>query len=110
MKPEVTYISPTVKRLEEVESAEFGMPATYSIGSDSYAYMVVGVQRFKSGARQGKVRAIYAQDAKYVDGVLVSQEGPIERFIVNKFGYVKREGMYGTLFVGYARDYRDPGF
>lgn len=110
MKPEVTFVSPTKKRLEEVESAEFGMPATYSIGSDSYAYMVVGVQRFKSGQRQGKVRAIYAQSAKYVDGVLVSDEGSIERFIVDKFGYVKRDGMYGMLFLGYARDYRDPEF
>lgn len=37
-----------------------GEPVTMSIGSDSYAMMIVAVDRYKSGAKKGEVSAIHA--------------------------------------------------
>lgn len=35
-----------------------GMIGTHYVGSDSYAVIVSGVERFKSGARKGQIKAI----------------------------------------------------
>lgn len=35
-----------------------GMVATHYVGSDSYAVIVSGVERFKSGVRKGQIKAI----------------------------------------------------
>ena len=40
-----------------------GAPATHYVGSDSYAAIVVGVERFKTGARAGRIKAIIACNA-----------------------------------------------
>lgn len=37
-----------------------GEPATHYIGSDSYRMLVVAVDRYKSGAKRGQVKAIHA--------------------------------------------------
>ncbi len=42
-----------------------GEPATMSIGSDSYAMMIVAVDRYKSGPHLGEVKAIHAVHRNY---------------------------------------------
>jgi len=82
---------------------EKGMPATFYIGSDSYAMTVLWVTYFMSGARAGQVREVMAQ----------TENGAPERFVMTKFGkFAKKDpsGNYGSLVIGYARDYRDPSF
>jgi hypothetical protein len=41
-----------------------GMIATHSVGSDSYAVIVSGIERFKSGARKGQIKAITTVNAE----------------------------------------------
>lgn len=40
-----------------------GDPATHYVGSDSYAAVVIDVERFKSGKRKGQIKAILAANA-----------------------------------------------
>lgn len=71
-----------------------GMPATYSIGSDSYAAEVVSVS--KSGH---KIEARVGRGSK------------AETFTRRKNGaYVLAGTTYGHLTLGMAREYRDPSF
>jgi hypothetical protein len=42
-----------------------GEPATLYVGSDSYAMLVVAVDRYKSGAKKGQVSAIHAIHRNY---------------------------------------------
>ena len=41
-----------------------GMIATHYCGSDSYINIVTGVERYKSGARKGQIKAIVAAPAR----------------------------------------------
>lgn len=87
---------------EKTANPSVGDPATFGIGSDSYAYEVVEVIRFKGGKQAGQVKAVKA-----------SYEGrEAEEFFKTKRGFQKKFGDHynGKLVVGYARDYRDPSF
>lgn len=92
----------------EITKIEIGTPATLSIGSDSYARMVVEVGYFKTGNRAGQVRYVIVEPAEYIDGVLVNYGERQDRFIPNKFGRLKCGSC--SLHIGTARDYRDPSF
>lgn len=86
-----------------MRTPEKGMPATFYIGTDSYAMKVVWVTYFMSGARAGQVREVMAQ---------IENRAP-ERFVMTKAGRLAKKdpsGNYGSLVIGYARDYRDPSF
>lgn len=73
-----------------------GVPATYNIGSDSYAVRVESIIRFKTGKQQGRVKAVIA------DGDL---------FTLRKDGRLRPDGSdHGSLVIGIAVDYRDPSF
>jgi hypothetical protein len=88
-----------------IQNPAVGMPATFGIGSDSYAMTVVAIEYFKTGARAGQVKAVFAAD-----------EGRTpERFVMTKQGRLQKRDQYesrfyGSLSIGYARDYRDPSF
>lgn len=113
------------KRGEVINAIEIGMGASYGIGSDSYPYFVVGVNRFKSGAKKGQVKEVLAQSAKYREGFHgewlnavvgdekfeINENAKVEVFSVRKNNYLIAEGeQYGRLSVGQCRDYRDPHF
>lgn len=49
-------------RNPDYREPEVGMGATYAVGSDRYTCTIVAVQRYKSGAHKGQVRAVVAQD------------------------------------------------
>lgn len=74
--------------------AKVGMPATMSIGSDSYATEVTAVYRFASGSRKGQVRAVETDKGLFT----LRDNG---RLIKGKHFY---------LSLGFARDYWDPHF
>jgi len=78
-----------------------GQPATYFIGSDSYACSVDKVSRFKSGARAGQIREIEAGSNKFR-----LRHGRYR--LVDEFD--GRTLNFGQLVVGFAKDYRDPSF
>jgi hypothetical protein len=110
------------------ESVQVGMPATFSVGTDSYGTEVAEVVRFKSGARAGLIKYItvksqtinygygpepikfYAQPISskchdnYSETCLdcYQMELGVYRFVSNK--------TTGRVMVGYAKDYRDPHF
>lgn len=74
-----------------------GMPATFYIGSDSYAETVDIVTRFKSGKKAGQVKSIITERGR--------------EYVVKSNGIAtRREYTSGRFVVGYARDYRDPSF
>lgn len=79
-----------------------GDPATFSIGSDSYAYEVVEVIYFKSGVKAGQPKAVVA----------VHDGREPEVFTKTKSGFQMRFGDHfsGKLSIGYANDYQDPSF
>lgn len=74
--------------------AKVGMPATMSIGSDSYATEVTAVYRFASGSRKGLVRAVETKKGLFT----LRDNG---RLIMGKHYY---------LSLGVAIDYWDPHF
>jgi hypothetical protein len=78
-----------------------GMPATFGIGTDRYATEVIGVYRFKSGAKAGQVKAVEVQ---FFGMFTLRTTG-------RKAGRLIREGgSHGSLRLGVAEDYRDPHF
>jgi hypothetical protein len=99
---------------------EVGMGATLLMWSDRLPYTIVGVERFKSGACAGQVKAVLAQrdDTQRVDrnGMSESQEyvflpnpnRSVERFALRKSG--RFEGNGGTLAIGYRDKFFDFSF
>lgn len=77
-----------------------GMPATFYIGSDSYATELSDVNFFKSGTRKGLIKSV---EIYFHGRTEVFKPKFYETGIV-------WQGEYGTLGLGYARDYRDPHF
>lgn len=81
-----------------------GMPATFGIGSDSYGLEITGITYYKTGAKAGQVKEIMAGKP--------GEESEI--FFVTKTGRIQKRseysGFYGSLTVGFARDYWDPSF
>jgi hypothetical protein len=79
-----------------------GMPATFYIGSDCYAYEVVSIEYFKSGKKAGQPKSIVAK-----------RDNGIETFVYSKRGfqqYYQYGENYGSFRVGKAVEYRDPSF
>lgn len=113
------------KRREVINGAEVGMGASYGIGSDCYPYFVVGVNRFKSGAKKGEVKEVLVKSARYREGFHgdwlnavvgnekfeVNENADVRVFSVRKnYRLVEVGQEYGHLSVGQCRDYRDPHF
>ena len=87
-----------------------GAPATYFIGSDSYAETVGTVVRFKSGKRKGKIKEIHIrEDGWQGPTVFRAEESPnghVSYLLVSD----GRKQWYAQLVVGFQKDYRDPSF
>lgn len=111
------------ERFEKINAIEVGNAAFFIIGSDRYAYHVVEVNRYKSGAKAGQVKEVVVQDV-IVDwskgqnyGVYdqsafqVDENGKKVVFNVRKNGVLREVGSdYGALHVGRYEEYRDPSF
>jgi len=78
-----------------------GMPATYCVGSDCYAYEVAEIIYFKSGEKAGQPKAVVGK-----------RDGRIETFTRTKKGFQKSytDHFGGSFRVGKAVEYRDPSF
>lgn len=108
-----------------------GMPATHYVGSDSYACVVTRVERFKSGAKQGQIKAVeackvghdgqprYSHPDRFLPRAVqrnrrrLTDEGWIEDTWTEQVLYTRYEGKvawWSSLIVGYATDHRDPHF
>lgn len=83
--------------------AEPGTPATYCIGGDRYAEVVIS----STPATLRTQRASVAED-----GTVTPVEGAGTReYRVKKGGHIRPTGSnYGYLHLGSAEDYRDPSF
>ena len=78
-----------------------GAPATFYIGSDSYATTVTNIVRFKSGNRKGQIKELHTDH--------------FGRFRAKQGAYLQIDSdgstmWYARLVVGFQRDYRDPSF
>lgn len=99
---------------------EVGMGATLLMWSDRHPYTIVGIERFKTGARAGQVKAVLAQadTSQRVDSngmsdaqtyvFLPNANAPVTRFVLRKSG--RFEGAGGTLAVGYRDRHYDFSF
>jgi hypothetical protein len=122
----IAYTPPPKPKRVAIEDIEVGMPATHFVGSDSYAVEVYDVERFKSGAKAGQVKAVitgsrredgtWQQKQTYVDGEFVLVDDT-DRFLPVKDQperlCTRTEGKvawWSSLAVGYAKDYRDPSY
>lgn len=77
-----------------------GMPATYYVGSDSYAVVVTGVNYFKSGDRAGLIKSVE-----------INRFGKTETFRPRFYSSgITWKGEYSSLGLGYAKEYLDPHF
>lgn len=52
------------RTIAEDHEITVGMIATYYCGTDSYIHIVTDVERYKSGARKGQIKAILAAPAR----------------------------------------------
>lgn len=82
----------------DINSVEVGTPATFRIGTDRYATAVTAVERFKTGARAGQVKAV---EAGY--GRFTPKETRYGTMLIGKGGS-------GVLALGVAETYLDPHF
>lgn len=120
----------------EVQRHPFaGQAATIHVGSDSYAAVVTSVTLFKTGARAGQARSVEVSWIDYEPEAVVAsrqtggygsdrtvdvthpsvQVRPGLRYVFTsreRNGRIvwAQQGGGGHLFLGYARDYRDPCF
>jgi hypothetical protein len=79
---------------------QLGMPATYYVGSDSYATEVTAVNYFKSGNRAGQIKSVE-----------VNLHGTTSTFRPKFYSSgVSWVGEYCSLGLGYATQYIDPSF
>lgn len=79
---------------------EVGMPATYYVGTDSYATQVSAVHHFKSGSRIGQIKSVE-----------IDFHNRSETFRPKQYTYgVRWCGDYSSLGLGYAKEYLDPHF
>jgi hypothetical protein len=83
--------------LDNPPKPEVGMPATYCVGSDSYAMVIVDVTRTGH-----QVAARYA-DSSYAAPKV---------FTRRKNGGYREKGSqtYGSLLLGFGHTYRDPSY
>jgi hypothetical protein len=79
---------------------QVGMPATYYVGSDSYATEVSAVNYFKSGNRAGQIKSVEVR--------LFGETSTFRpKFYSSGVSWVNE---YRSLGLGYARQYLDPSF
>lgn len=78
-----------------------GMPATYYIGSDCYAYEVAEIIYFKSGQKAGQPKMIMAKSGNRIETFTRTKRG-FQMSYGDSFG--------GSFRVGKAVEYRDPSF
>jgi hypothetical protein len=124
---------------KNVEDIQVGDLATEGMGSDSYGRKVTKVERFKTGARKGQVKYVWAGEliARKRDFVLVIHDGDNGDFYEADYGAARRftaklvkvcrhikrcecnrgfdvrlegSGWYNQLHVGEAINYSDPSF
>ena len=100
----------------EDASPEIGGAATIVMWSDRKAATIIEIQRFKTGARAGEIKAIIVQEdiATRTDGLGMTDaqayrfdrdpDGATHIFKVTKYGY--RSG-YASLTVGIRSHYYD---
>lgn len=86
-----------------INDIEVGMPATHYVGSDRYGCVVTRVDKFTTGAKRGQVKAVWADDTKF----LVTPTFDGDRLIAR---YEGKKAWWRTLSVGEAVDYQDPHF
>ena len=85
----------------KVSEVSVGTPATYSIGSDRYATEIVKVTYYKTGKLAGFVKTVEVKSGSVFRPYQLS----------DRISWRKApEQWWGTLFVGFAEDYRDPSF
>ena len=99
MNTDINPVNMTVKlpRTEEIVPIVIGMPATWHIGSDSYARTIAEIHTFKTGAKKGQLKGVVDNRGHY--------------YRLNKWNILKEEGRkYGGLGLGYAIDRLDPHF
>lgn len=102
------------------KTPEVGDGATLVMWTDRYAYTVVEVEYYKSGAKKGQVSAVIATEDKATrtDGNGMSEcqayeyetdpNATRERFTLRKDG--KFKGERGVLYVGKRETYHDFSF
>ena len=106
-----TATAPEVDRVAKV-----GAPATFSIGSDSYSVEVIEVSPsgHKVTTRAMSTRCTDYERQTYE--IASNPYGSVRTFTRRKGGtddrpiYLLAGSNYGYLFVGFAREYRDPSF
>lgn len=86
----------------KIVKIEVGMPATYSVGSDSYATTVTAIEYFKTGERKGQIKSVSIEGKK-------ETFKPYKTCYGLKFSESKRV-WWASVKLGYARDYLDPHF
>jgi hypothetical protein len=101
----------------ESATPEIGAPATVCMWSDRHAMTVTRLEFFKSGARAGQLKAVYARrdHAKRMDlnGMSDSQTYEFsynenareDKFVVKKNGELR--GEYGSLIIGFKSEFYD---
>lgn len=99
LKGNAVYQNADTKYEPVVVKIEVGMPATYYVGSDSYATEVSAVNHYKSGNRAGQIKSVE-----------IDFHGT-KTFRAKNYSYgVSFKSEYATLGLGYAREYLDPHF
>lgn len=106
-----------------VDEPQVGMGATYIAWSDRYAYTVVEVLRYKSGAKAGQVKAVVATRdiATRTDGHGMSDsqsysyqtnpDAKRETYTLRGNGrFIRSGGNHGVLAIGDRREYYDYSF
>lgn len=101
---------------------EVGMGATYLGWSDRHPYTIAEVVRFKSGAKKGEIKGVYARQdqSKRTDQNGMSEvqswefiqdpSAPLEYFPKRKDGRFSKGPNYGTLSIGVRDRYHDFSF
>ena len=85
---------------------QVGMLATFRIGSDAYGMTITEIVNFKSGAKAGTPKFVFAKSNLRPD-----REPQCFRKTVSGFQKTDGDGyFYGHLALGYAEEYWDPHF
>lgn len=103
LKQPIKWSLPTKKRFDISHLPHYkfdpyvGLPATMSVGSDSYAGVITSVERNGSVIRWGHNGARLGEGAEYTR---------------RQDGHYREKGSNASrrLILGYAKDYRDPSF
>lgn len=87
------------------KNPKVGDLATFYVGSDSYAYIILEVTYFQYGKRAGQVKTATGRSESVTTTWAMRENGL--RAIGGSAG---SQYYYGSVGIGYAKDYRDPSF